>query len=198
MKAQYAKKRRHSNMDDSEIIELYFQRSEEAVTQTASKYGKYCYQIAYHILSSREDSEESVNDTYLAAWNTMPPRRPNILTAFLGKLTRYISLDRWKKRSAQKRGGGQVALSLEELEECISGGDDPEKEVDRKELLRYLNRFLDALPETQRKVFVCRYWYLESIPEIAARFGFSESKVTAMLHRLREKLRARLQLEGLL
>ena len=185
-------------MDDSEIIELYFQRSEEAVTQTTSKYGKYCYQIAYHILSSREDSEESVNDTYLAAWNTMPPRRPNILSAFLGKLTRYISLDRWKKRSAQKRGGGQVALSLEELEECISGGDDPEKEVDRKELLRYLNRFLDALPETQRRVFVCRYWYLESIPEIAARFGFSESKVTAMLHRLREKLRARLQLEGLL
>ncbi len=185
-------------MDDSEIIELYFQRSEEAVTQTASKYGKYCYKIAYHILSSQEDSEESVNDTYLAAWNTMPPRRPNILSAFLGKLTRYISLDRWKKRSAQKRGGGQVALSLEELEECISGGDDPEKEVDRKELLRYLNRFLDALPETHRKVFVCRYWYLESIPEIAARFGFSESKVTAMLHRLREKLRARLQLEGLL
>ena len=185
-------------MDDSEIIELYFQRSEEAVTQTASKYGKYCYQIAYHILSSREDSEESVNDTYLAAWNTMPPRRPTILSAFLGKLTRYISLDRWKNRSAQKRGGGQVALSLEELEECISGSNNPEKEVDRKELLRYLNRFLDALPETQRKVFVCRYWYLESIPEIAARFGFSESKVTAMLHRLREKLRARLQLEGLL
>ena len=185
-------------MDDSEIIELYFQRSEEAVTQTATKYEKYCYQIAYHILSSREDSEESVNDTYLAAWNTMPPRRPTILSAFLGKLTRYISLDRWKKRSAQKRGGGQVALSLEELEECVSGGNNPEKEVDRKELLRYLNRFLDALPETQRKVFICRYWYLESIPEIAARFGFSESKVTAMLHRLREKLRARLQLEGLL
>ena len=185
-------------MDDSEIIALYFQRSEEAITQTASKYGKYYYQIAYHILSSREDSEESVNDTYLAAWKTMPPRRPTILSAFLGKLTRYISLDRWKKRSAQKRGGGQVALSLEKLEECISGGSNPEKEVDRKELLRYLNRFLDALPETQRKVFVCRYWYLESIPEIAARFGFSESKVTAMLHRLREKLRTRLQLEGLL
>ena len=128
----------------------------------------------------------------------MPPRRPTILSAFLGKLTRYISLDRWKKRSAQKRGGGQVALSLEELEECIFGSNNPEKEVDRKELLQYLNRFLDALPETQRKVFVCRYWYLESIPEIAARFVFSESKVTAMLHRLREKLRARLQLEGLL
>ncbi len=185
-------------MDDSEIHRAVFSAFRGSRYADRLEYGKYCYKIAYHILSSREDSEESVNDTYLAAWNTMPPRRPNILSAFLGKLTRYISLDRWKKCSAQKQGGGQVALSLEELEECISGGDDPEKEVDRKELLRYLNRFLDALPETQRKVFVCRYWYLESIPEIAARFGFSESKVTAMLHRLREKLRARLQLEGLL
>lgn len=185
-------------MDDAEIISLYFQRSETAISQTATKYGKYCYQIAYHILSSREDSEESVNDTYLAAWNAMPPRRPNALSAFLGKLTRYISLDRWKNRSAQKRGGGQVALSLDELEECVAGGSDPEKEADRKELLRYLNRFLDSLPEIQRKVFVCRYWYLEPIPEIAARFGISESKVTAMLHRLRQKLRKRLEMEGLL
>ena len=185
-------------MEDNAIVELYFARSEQAIRETEQKYGAYLNTIAANILHLPEDAEETVSDTYLAAWNTMPPRRPNILSAFLGKLTRYISLDRWKKRSAQKRGGGQVALSLEELEECISGGDDPEKEVDRKELLRYLNRFLDALPETQRSVFVCRYWYLESIPEIAARFGFSESKVTAMLHRLREKLRARLQLEGLL
>lgn len=185
-------------MEDEQIVTLYWNRDEAAIQETQAKYDRYLTKIACNILADMEDSRESVNDTYLAAWNTMPPRRPNILSAFLGKLTRYISLDRWKKRSAQKRGGGQVALSLEELEECISGGDDPEKEVDRKELLRYLNRFLDALSETQRRVFVCRYWYLESIPEIAARFGFSESKVTAMLHRLREKLRARLQLEGLL
>ena len=185
-------------MEDNAIVALYFARSEQAIRETGKKYGAYLNTIAENILHRHEDAEEAVNDTYLAAWNTMPPRRPNILSAFLGKLTRYISLDRWKKRSAQKRGGGQVALSLEELEECISGGDDPEKEVDRKELLRYLNRFLDALPETQRRVFVCRYWYLESIPEIAARFGFSESKVTAMLHRLREKLRKRLEMEGLL
>lgn len=185
-------------MEDEQIVTLYWNRDETAIQETQTKYDRYLTKIACNILADMEDSRESVNDTYLAAWNTMPPRRPNILSAFLGKLTRYISLDRWKKCSAQKRGGGQVALSLEELEECISGGDDPEKEVDRKELLRYLNRFLDALPETQRRVFVCRYWYLESIPEIAARFGFSESKVTAMLHRLREKLRARLQLEGLL
>ena len=185
-------------MEDEQIVTLYWNRDEAAIQETQTKYDRYLTKIACNILADMEDSRESVNDTYLAAWNTMPPRRPNILSAFLGKLTRYISLDRWKKCSAQKRGGGQVALSLEELEECISGGDDPEKEVDRKELLRYLNRFLDALPETQRRVFVCRYWYLESVPEIAARFGFSESKVTAMLHRLREKLRARLQLEGLL
>ena len=185
-------------MDDKEILDLYFDRSELAIQETDRKYGPYCYKIAIHILSDPADAEESVNDTYLAAWNAMPPRRPNVLSAFLGKLTRYISLDRWKKRGALKRGGGQVALSLEELEECVAGGNDPEKEADRKELLRYLNRFLDSLPETQRKVFVCRYWYLESIPEIAARFGFSESKVTAMLHRLREKLRKRLEMEGLL
>ena len=185
-------------MDDSAIIDLYFARSEKAIQETGVKYGNYLHTIAENILHTQEDSEEAVNDTYLAAWNAMPPRRPNLLSAFLGRLTRYISLDRWKKRSAQKRGGGQVALSLDELQECVAGGNDPEQEVDRKELLRYLNRFLDSLPETQRKVFVCRYWYLESIPEIAARFGFSESKVTAMLHRLREKLRARLEMEGLL
>ena len=144
-------------MDDAEIISLYFQRSETAISQTATKYGKYCYQIAYHILSSREDSEESVNDTYLAAWNAMPPRRPNALPAFLGKLTRYISLDRWKNRSAQKRGGGQVALSLDELEECVAGGSDPEKEAElQKEpkekgnvpamlLAAFLNLFLPAV-----------------------------------------------------
>ena len=103
-------------MEDNEIIDLYFDRSETAISQTAVKYGNYCYHIAYNILSDREDSEESVNDTYLAAWNNMPPRRPNVLSTFLGKLTRYISLDRWKARTAYKRGGGEVALSLEELE----------------------------------------------------------------------------------
>lgn len=184
-------------MDDNEIIELYFARAETAISQTAVKYGKYCYSIAYNILSNREDSEESVNDTYLAAWNQMPPRQPSVLSAFLGKLTRYISLDRWKARSAYKRGGGEVALSLEELEESLPGGENPEKTFTKKELLRCINGFLETLPETERRVFVCRYWYLDSTQDIAERFGFSQSKVTAMLHRIRGKLRKHLEKEGL-
>lgn len=184
-------------MDDNEIVDMYFDRSETAISLTAAKYGNYCYRIAFNILSNKEDSEESVNDTYLAAWNNMPPRRPNAFSAFLGKLTRYISLDRWKARNAYKRGGGEVPLSLEELEECLPGGENPEQAYSKNELLRHVNSFLEALTETERKVFVCRYWYLDSTQEIADRFGFSQSKVTAMLHRIRGKLRKRLEKEDL-
>ena len=184
-------------MDDQEIIDLYFQRSENAISETASKYGGYCYSIAYNILTNNEDAEESVSDTYLAAWNAMPPRRPSILATFLGKITRRLSIDRWRSRNAYKRGGGEVALSLEELEECLPGGENPEKAFAKKELLRCINGFLETLPETERKVFVRRYWYLDSTQAIAQRFGFSQSKVTAMLHRIRGKLRKRLEKEGL-
>ena len=147
-------------MEDNQIIDLYFARSEAAIAQTAAKYGNYCYRIADNILSSREDAQECVNDTYLAAWNAMPPKRPGILSAFLGKITRNISLE-------------------------------------RRELLRAINRFLDALPETQRDIFVCRYWYLDSIEDIGTRFGYSQSKVTTILFRLRKKLAAHLEKEGL-
>lgn len=184
-------------MEDNQIIDLYFARSEAAIAQTAAKYGNYCYRIADNILSSREDAQECVNDTYLAAWNAMPPKRPGILSAFLGKITRNISLDRWKRRTARKRGGGEAALSLEELDECLTGGQLPEREVERRELLRAINRFLDALPETQRDIFVCRYWYLDSIEDIGTRFGYSQSKVTTILFRLRKKLAAHLEKEGL-
>lgn len=184
-------------MEDNQIIDLYFARSEAAIAQTAAKYGNYCYRIADNILSSREDAQECVNDTYLAAWNAMPPKRPGILSAFLGKITRNISLDRWKRRAARKRGGGEAALSLEELDECLTGGQSPEREVERRELLRAINRFLDALPETQRDIFVCRYWYLDSIEDIGTRFGYSQSKVTTILFRLRKKLAAHLEKEGL-
>lgn len=184
-------------MDDNGIIDLYWARSEKAISETDARYGKLCYGIAYNILSNREDSEESVNDTYLAAWNTMPPKRPNALSAFLGKITRYISLDRWKRRSASKRGGGQTTLALDELEECVSGGENPEERLARKELLALVNRFLGDLPETERRVFVCRYWYLDSISEIAQRFDFTESKVKTMLHRTRQKLSHQLEKEGM-
>ena len=184
-------------MDDSRIIELYWQRAEQAVVETDAKYGGYCYAIAYNILSNREDAEESVSDTYLAAWRSIPPKRPSILSAFLGKITRYISLDRWKSRSAYKRGGGEVPLALEELEDCVSGGESPEETLLRRELVMRLNRFLEELPETERRVFLCRYWYLDSVSDIARRFGFSESKVTSMLHRTRQKLRKSLEKEVL-
>lgn len=185
-------------MDDNEIVALYFDRSETAIAETDRKYGGYCYSIAYNILTNREDSEESVSDTYLAAWNTMPPKRPSILATFLGKITRHISIDRWRARTTVKRGGGQLPLALEELEECVADSKTVEGTYLRKELAIAVNRLLDTLPETERSVFLCRYWYLDSVPNIAAHFGFTESKVTSMLHRTRKKLREQLKKEGLL
>lgn len=183
-------------MDDKAIVELYFARSEKAISETANKYGGYCYSIANNILSSKEDSEESVNDTYLAAWNNMPPRHPSILATFLGKITRYISLDRWKSRSAYKRGGGEVTLALDELDEFLSSGESTEEVLEKKELIRSINRFLDNLPETERNLFVCRYWYLDPVQQIADRYGFTISKTASMLRRTREKLCKQLKKEG--
>lgn len=189
--------RKDKTMDDKVIIELYWERAETAISETAAKYGGYCYTIAYNILSNKEDSEESVNDTYMAAWNTMPPKRPKLLAAFLGKMTRYISLDRWKNRTALKRGGGEVPLVLDELEECISGKDSIEEEYLQKEFAKALNQLLESLPEAERKVFLCRYWYMDSIEDIAEHFSFSEGKVISMLYRTRRKLRKMLEEEGI-
>lgn len=185
-------------MEDSQIVELYWQREERAISATAVKYGKYCHTIAYNILYNNEDAEESVSDTYLAAWKNMPPHRPGILSAFLGKLTRRISLNKWRRSSAQKRGGGEVTLALEELSECIPSGESVEEYVEGKELARSLNTFIGSLPETERDVFVARYWFLASVKEVADKFGFTESKVKSMLLRTRKKLKERLQEEGLL
>ena len=183
-------------MDDKSIVDLYFSRNQDAITQTDKKYGHYCYSIAYNILTSKEDAEESVNDTYMTAWRAIPPRRPSALSAFLGKITRHISIDRWRERVATKRGGGEVPLALEELKDCISGMQDVEMEYERKEVLKTYVKFLEALPTTERRVFLCRYWYVESIETIADKFGFSQSKVKTMLHRTRAKLRKRLAEEG--
>lgn len=183
-------------MEDKQIVELYFRRSEQAIAETDTKYGPYCYSIAYNILTNREDSEESVSDTYMAAWNAMPPRRPAILATFLGKITRHLSIDRWRSRNACKRGGGEMVLALEELDACVSGEESAEQKYLRKELSVFINRFLDALSETERSVFLCRYWYLDSISDIAEQFAFSESKVKSMLSRTRGKLRRELEREG--
>lgn len=182
-------------MEDQGIISLFFDRSEQAIVETDKKYGGYCYAIAYNILASREDSEESVSDTYMAAWNTIPPRKPNLLNAFLGKITRHISIDRWRRRSAQKRGGKEMILALDELGACVAA-DGLEAEISQRELTRILNSFLSGLPETERNVFLCRYWYMDSIEAIVKVTGFSQSKVTSMLHRTRGKLRKLLTEEG--
>ncbi len=185
-------------MDDNRIVELYWERSESAIKETASKYSNYCYAIAYNILANREDSEECVNDTYLSAWNSMPPHRPIVLSTFLGKITRRISIDKLRMKNAEKRGGSNLTIALEELEECLSVRDDLQKELDAQILAEALNLFLEELSELERRVFLCRYWYVDSIETIAEQFGFSQSKVKSMLHRTREKLRKYLEKEELL
>ena len=185
-------------MEDNQILNLYFRRSEQAIQETDTKYGNYCFRIAYQILASREDAEESVSDTYLAAWNAIPPKRPPLLPAFLGRITRNVSIDRWRTRSTYKRGGGEFSLCLEELRTCASGQPSIEERQLQKEVVQTLKGFLKQLPETERKVFVCRYWYMDSIRDIAEAFGISQTRVTTMLHRTREKLRKQLKKEGLL
>ena len=183
-------------MDDKSIVDLYFARDQEAITQTDKKYGHYCYRIAYNILTNREDAEESVSDTYVAAWRAIPPRRPSVLSTFLGKITRHIAIDRWRERNASKRGGGEVPLALEELQDCVAGMQNVEMDYERKEIIKAYVKFLDALPVTERRVFLCRYWYVDSVEAIADKFGFSQSKVKTMLHRTRAKLRKQLAEEG--
>ena len=185
-------------MEDSAIVDLYFLRSEAAIVETDRKYGKYCFTIAQNILANREDSEESVSDTYLAAWKSIPPRRPGVLATYLGKITRRIAIDRWRAKCASKRGGGEVIFALEELEDCIPDRCSLEETVARKELSCCINRFLDGLPQQERNVFLLRYWYLHPVADIAERFGWTQSKVTSMLHRLRGKLHKQLAKEGLL
>ena len=183
-------------MDDNSIIRLFYDRDESAVEETAKKYGSYCYAIANNILSNREDAEESVNDTYMDAWNSIPPHRPASLSLFLGKITRRVSIDRLRRNNAQKRGGGELALVLDELQQCIPSETDVEQEFEKQYLSQIINEFVKTLPGKERKVFLCRYWYMDSIRTISRRFGYSESKVKSMLFRIREKLRDALRKEG--
>ena len=184
--------------DDQKIIELYCRRSENAIAETAGKYGRYCTAIAYGILGSREDAQECVSDAYLTAWNAIPPRRPADLGTYLGKITRNLSIDRLRTRSREKRVGGEAPLALEELEEVVAGSDSPENEAVRKELTAALNRFLAGLTQQERYVFVRRYWYLDSLTDISEKTGFSGSKVASMLYRLRGRLKKQLIEEELL
>ena len=184
-------------MEDRKIVDLYWQRSENAIGETESKYGKYCRTIAYNILTDAEDAEECVNDTWLQAWNSMPDHRPERLAPFLGKMVRWISLSRLRERKSLKRGGGEVSLALEELAEVLPGREDTQQEIERRELSAAVRVFLARQEETERLVFLSRYWYMASIDEIAGKFGFSRSKVTSMLYRTRHRLQAELKEEGL-
>ena len=183
-------------MEDERIVALYWERSEDAIRQTQSKYDNYCMGIAGRILSNHEDARECVNDTYLAAWDAIPPQRPAVLSTFLGKLTRRISIDRWRALTAEKRGGSAVTVALEELEACIPGGADPVKEVEAKELAKAISGFLRTLPYIQRKVFLMRYYEMADLTQIQEYFQISSSKAKSMLHRSRKKLKAYLQEEG--
>lgn len=175
-------------MDDAKIVQLYWDRNEQAIPATADKYGNYCTSIATNILGNREDAEECVNDTYMNAWNSMPPHRPNILSAFLGKIVRNLSIKRYKHNTADKRGGGQTTVVLDEIAEFVSDTDSVEKEIDHRELVKAIDSFLDRLPTDKRSIFVCRYWYFDSVSDIANRFGMTENNVSVTLNRLRLKL----------
>ncbi len=183
-------------MEDKSIVDLYWQRDEQAISETQKKYGSYCHSIAYNILHNNEDAEESVNDTYNDAWHSMPPHRPSVLSTFLGKITRRISIDKFRHRTAEKRGGGELPLVLDELGDCVADDESIEDEFEKQRLSDVVNAFLRSLPETERKVFLCRYWYMDSVASICEQFKFSESKVESMLFRTRGKLRVVLVKEG--
>ncbi len=182
-------------MDDKQIVDLYFERSESAITETDKKYGRYCHAIAYRILENDEDAKEIVNDTYLKTWNTVPPNRPDPLKPYVGMISRQLSLDRYDQYHTQKRGG-QVKLVLDELAECIPDNDSGEDIGESVALSEALSRFLRALPQKTRNIFVRRYFYMSSVAEIARDFSMKESNVTMNLLRTRKKLEQYLKKEG--
>ena len=183
-------------MEDTAIIELYWQRNERAIQESSLKYGAYCHTIAYNILGKAPDAEECVNDTWMRAWNAMPPKRPSILQIFLGKITRNLSFDRYKADRRKKRGGGETSLVLDELSEIVSGKEDPVDRVLRKELSAEIDRFLSSLPQGKRQLFILRYWYVYSAAEIARQTGMSENNVSVSLSRIRTGLREYLKERG--
>ncbi len=183
-------------MDDNEIIELFFARDEGAIEAASREYGAYCAAIARGILDDRGAAEECVNDTWLKCWQSIPPQRPKSLKGFAGRIARNLALSARRGAMAQKRGGGQVQLALDELSEVVSGGETPEGALDRQAFRAALDNFLAALRPRDRDLFLRRYGYLDSVERLAKRFSMSQTQVTTTLHRLRVKLRAHLEQEG--
>ena len=183
-------------MQDSQIIELYNARDERAIAESACKYGAYCTSIAQNILHNMQDSEECVNDTWLVTWNSIPPASPPVLKHYLGKITRNLSLNRYKAKNRDKRGGGQVELALDELAEVAAPGQDVQSQMERYAFSTAFDRFLRALPERECSIFIRRYYHLDSVESIAARYGLRTENVFKILSRTRKKLKIFLEEEG--
>ena len=184
-------------MEDLQIIQLFFDRSEEAIKALSEKFGRYSSTIARNILGNASDAEECVNDALLHVWNSIPPKRPDSLKAFVGKITRNLALDAYDKRTTQKRGGGQIALALDELSEVVGDNADPAEHMEAEELSELINNFLASLPEDKRVLFMKRYWYLESVKDIAVDQAMTESNVKTTLFRIRQQLKEELTKEGI-
>ena len=183
-------------MEDRQIIDLYWRRDPEAIKETDNKYGAYCFTVANNILHSTEDSEECVNDTWLNAWNAIPPQKPTKLQMFLAKITRNLSFNLYNARSAKKRGGGEIMLVLDEHSECLASESNVEREYESKELGQCIRRFVRELPERDGNVFVRRYFFAESVTQIAKRYGLTDNNTMVILSRTRKKLKTHLVKEG--
>jgi RNA polymerase sigma-70 factor (ECF subfamily) len=181
-------------MDDNAIVELFWQRSEDALTECASRFGGYCRKIAGNILRDGNDADECVNETWLRAWNAIPPTKPMRLSAFLGKITRNIAIDRYEASRSQKRGGknGAIEIALDEL------ADIPAPTSSDGEITTAINSFLHSEPPENADIFVKRYWYVKSVKEIAVEYGYGENKIASLLFRMRGRLRQKLESEGLM
>ena len=182
-------------MEDIEIVELYWQRDESALSETDMKYRGYLMRIATNVLNNAEDVQETVNDTYLKAWNAIPPHRPSLLSTFLGKITRQLSIDKLRTKTREKRGGGEYQLSLDELCDC-AGREDAAEAFETAELAKAISAYLRGISREKRAVFVWRYYFCEPLKDISERLGESESKIKSMLHRIRNGLKQHLESEG--
>ena len=183
-------------LGDAEIIDLYWQRNERAISETETKYGRYLYKIAYNIVHDSMDSEECVNDTYLGTWNRIPPARPNAFQIFLSKITRNIAVDKFRRNSAKRKIPSSLLISLEELDDCVSYESSMEAEYATQQLRRVLNSYLHSLSDQDATVFICRYYYADTLAEIAEMLHVSERTVSRMLVVLRNNLRILLEKEG--
>ena len=183
-------------MEDRKIIELYNRRDEHAIVETAEKYGAYCFSIALNILANEQDSEECVNDTWVKVWDSIPPNAPEHLKLFLARITRNLAFDRFKTKSRQRRGGGEITVALHEISEFLPAKDSAETEEQEKKFMESVNRFLRTLPERDCNIFIKRYFHTESTRDIAKRYGLSEGNVQKILFRTRQKLKKHLESEG--